>query len=284
MAAKPKLTTPQVLKLFTQVPHEFIDDFFSLYDREKIVENPYIIDLDKLAKWLDVRKDILMRTLRASYKEGTHYVKVKGVRPPKGSSNRYQRVMITPETMKRMCMRSKSEKSETVRTYFIEIEQFILHYNDEIVDGLMRGIHEDARERLAERTKDGPGSLYVLRAAEDPTDFLVKFGETGQNIEDRLKTYNTGRATDAELLYIYKTPYRKEVERCVKKLMAAQRYKARREIYKVDLEIIAKLISGCATMSLKLGYAKRVSRMTGDYYMIFTSDVDEAANAQPAKT
>jgi phage anti-repressor protein len=274
--ASPKLTTPQILKLFTQVPRDFIDDFFSLYDPKKLIENPYIIDLDKLAKWLVVEKKRLLSTLRASYKEGTHYVKVKGP-PPKGSSNRYQRVMITPETMKRMCMRSKSEKSETVRTYFIEIEQFILHYNDEIVDGLMRSIHEDARKNLAQRTKDGPGSVYVLRAAEDPTDFLVKFGETGQKIEDRLKAYNTGRATDAELLYIYKTPYRKEVERCVKKLMAAQRYKPHRELYKVDLEIIAKLISGCATMSLKLRYAKRVSRMTGDYYIIFTSDLEEAA-------
>ena len=256
--------------------HLFIDDFFSLYDREKVIENPFIINLDVLAKWIVVEKRRLHSTLRASYKEGTHYVKVKGP-PPKGSSNRYQRVMITPETMKRMCMRSRSEKSETVRTYFIEIEQFILHYNDEIVDGLMRSIHEDARKNLAKRTNDGPGSLYVLRAADDPTDFLAKFGETGQKIEDRLSTYNTGRATDAELLYIYKTPYRKEVERCVKKLMAAQRYKPRREIYKVDLAIIAKLISGCASMSIKLGYAKRVSRMTGDYYMIFTSDLDEAS-------
>jgi hypothetical protein len=39
---KTKLTTPEVLKLFTRVPHEFIDDFFALYDRKKLVFNPYI--------------------------------------------------------------------------------------------------------------------------------------------------------------------------------------------------------------------------------------------------
>jgi hypothetical protein len=57
--------------------------------------------------------------------------------------------------------------------------------------------------------------------------------------------------------------------------MYAQRQKPRREIYKVDMEIIAKLISGCAKLSMKLHYAKRASKMTGDYYMIFSSDLDE---------
>ena len=99
-------------------------------------------------------------------------------------------------------------------------------------------------------------------------------------MKDRLHSYNTGRAKDAEVLYVYKAPYRKEVERCVKKLMAKQRYKPRREIYQVDSEIIAKLISGCAQMSMKLHYAKRMSRMTGNYYMIFTSDLDESKHVE----
>jgi hypothetical protein len=206
--------------------------------------------------------------------EETDYTHVKGVRP-KNTSNRYKKIMITPDTMKRLCMRSRSQKSETVRTYFIEIEDFIIHYNDEIVDGLMHMIQDDARKRIAERTKDGPGTVYILRAAEDPTELLNKLGETEQSIKIRLSGYNTGRATDAEMLYIYKAPYRKEVERCVKKLMRTHQLKPRREIYKVNHEIIAKLISGCAQMSMKLHFAKKTSRMTGDYFIIFESDIDE---------
>ena len=189
--------------------------------------------------------------------------------------------MLTADCMKRLCMRSRSDKAETVRTYFIEIETFLVSYNDQIVDGLMRDIHEDVRRNIAEKRKDGPGKVYVIRAADNPTVFLKnvvptelnKVGQTAQTMDDRLKVYNTGRATDAEVLSVYKVPFRKEVEMCVKKLMHKRRFVKGREIYEVDNEIITKLIAGCDQMSMKLHYVKQKSKMTGPLYIIFTSDV-----------
>ena len=188
--------------------------------------------------------------------------------------------MITPDCMKRLCMRSRTLKAETVRTYFIKIEEFIATYKTEIVDGLMRNIHEDARRNRAEKRKDGPGIVYVIRAADDPRDFLNnvelnKIGQTSMSMDDRLRVYNTGRAKDAEMLTVYKVPFRKEVEMCVKKLMYKKRYIKRREIYEVDNEIITKLIERCNEMSMKLHYVTRKSKLTGPYYIIFTSDVDD---------
>lgn len=189
--------------------------------------------------------------------------------------------MLTDDCIKRLCMRSHSNKAETVRTYFIEIETFLVRYNDDIVDGLMRNIHEDMRRNIAEKRKDGPGKVYVIRAADNPTEFLKsvnkvelnKIGQTGQSMDERLRVYNTGRAKDAEVLSVYRAPYRKEVEMCVKKLMHKKQHIKGREIYEVDNEIITKLIAGCDRMSMKLHYVTRKSKMTGPFYLIFTTDV-----------
>ena len=64
----PKLSVPQVIKLFTNVPATFVDDFFLLYDPKD--PSTFIVDLDVLSKWLDVAKYGLFRTLRQSYKIG----------------------------------------------------------------------------------------------------------------------------------------------------------------------------------------------------------------------
>jgi len=268
----PNLTVAQVIKLFTSVPHEFVDDFFSMYDRDDIMNDGYSIDLEQLSKWLNTKKYCLMQTLKESYKKDIDYVVRKSNKP--NSSNRHQLVLLTSDTMKRLCMRSKSEKAETVRTYFIEIEEFLSHYNEEIVDGLMRNINEDARRNIAEKRKDGPGSVYILRASKEMKD-VNKIGQTGMDMAKRLRSYNTGRAEDVEVLQVFKVQYRKEVEMCVKKLMKEKRYKKRREVYHVDYAIISKLITGCAQMSMKLHYTARKSSMDGEYYIIFTSEAEK---------
>ena len=82
---------------------------------------------------------------------------------------------------------------------------------------------------------------------------------------------------------MYHTEYRKEVERCVKKLMVEKQFKKRKELYEVDQDIIRKLIRGCASLSMKLRYtgnSKGKSLMNGKYYMIFSSDLD-GPNVKP---
>ena len=72
----PKLTTVEVIKLFTKVPQGFAEDFFSLYSKNH-VKDDYIINIDKLAKWLDVPKNNLVKTLRESYTINTDYIEIK---------------------------------------------------------------------------------------------------------------------------------------------------------------------------------------------------------------
>lgn len=163
--------------------------------------------------------------------------------------------MLTADAMKRICMRSASNNAETVRSYFIEIEDFVIHYNEQIVDGLMRDIQNLAMKERHNNKGDCHGYVYILRAAAN----VNKVGETMLELLKRLSTYNTGRIKDVELLYSYRTTHRKEVEKCVKALMKEKRYRKRRELYEVDWEIISKFIKGCARLSLKLDQNTKVS-------------------------
>lgn len=51
-AARP--TIPEAIKMFTNVQHEFIDDFFSVYDAEP--SSDFVISLDVVTKWLNADK------------------------------------------------------------------------------------------------------------------------------------------------------------------------------------------------------------------------------------
>lgn len=268
----PKLSTAEVIKLFTNVPKKFVDDFLALYDPTYPAD--FVIDLDILANWLDVKKGFLLRTLRTSYKLNQDYITRKEPIVSKFGGNNYIKVMLTADCMKRLCLRSKSVKAETVRTYFIEIENFLFHYNDAIVDGLMKNIQEMQMKNISKKKPDGPGVVYVIKVNKK----VKKFGHT-EDMEKRLAAYNTGRINGVKLLHIYSTDYRKEVERCVKKLMEKKRYVKRKELYEVDEEIIEKLIEGCSGLSMKLHYTgskaelQRDSLMNGKYYVIFSSDI-----------
>lgn len=274
MPKRVHLSFVQVVKLFTTVPHKFIDDFYQFYKDDTY--NEYIVDSNKLAEWLDIPKSELLRTLRRSYQKNVDYtVKAAPKRQAgeKYGGNRHLEVMLTLDCMKRICMRSQSTMAETVRSYFIEIEEFQMKYNDQIVDGLMRDIQDLALQETARDNNDGPGVIYIIRASKEHSS-LYKIGQT-KDLYKRLSTYNTGRADDVEVLSIYKTPYRKEVEKCVKRLMKEKEYKSRREIYHVDWSIIQKVIMGCSQFSMKLHKTSRKNKLDGEYYMIFTSDLDK---------
>jgi phage anti-repressor protein len=267
---KEKLNVSDVVKLFTNVPSKFVDDFFELY-RPDTKQYEFVINIDSVAKWLDVEKFTLNSTLKKSYKVGIDYTVERVARDGaiKSGSNNYIKVMLTPDCMKRMCMRSRSKKAETVRTYFIEIESFIIKYNSQIVDGIVRDIKKTEAFHKQHPLKEGPGYIYIIRAAAAHSN-LYKLGHT-QDLYKRLSTYNTGRSTDVELLYAYHVQRRKEVESCVKVMMKDKQYKKRREIYHVDIDIIKKVIDGCSSLSdAKLHHKTAKSRLDGEYYMVFS--------------
>ena len=262
-----KLTKSELVKIFTKVPNEFVDDFFSTLQDSHSEDNEFPINLELICKWLQTPKIAMRRTLKASYVIDIDYkvniLPKEQKHQGRGGSNRLE-VVLTIDCFKRLCMRSRTARAELVRTYFIELDDFISHYSDQISDGIMNDIKNVAKKMNKNSTKDGPGYIYVLRVAKE----LVKLGYAKDLIK-RLAVYNTGRVEDVEVLYAFRTESRKRVEGCIKGLLEAKRYKKRREIYEADLDIVKKLINGCNKMSLEIIGKKEKSTQDGKYYLMF---------------
>ena len=261
-----KLTKSEIIKVFTKIPSDFVDDFYNILDKNM---TDYPINLDIVAKWLHVEKTALVKTLHKSYTKNEDYTEEHNtITNTKGHN--YKKIMLSVDCFKRLCMRSRSQKAEEVRTYFIELDNFISHYSDQISDGIVRDIEKVSKKIKEYPNKDGPGYIYAIRASNEKSG-LIKIGYATDLIQ-RLCVYDVGRAEDVELLYAFRTTYRKKVENCLKALMEAKRFKKRKEIYEVDLDIIKKLITGCDKLSIDATKVKEKSDQDGKYYLMFMKE------------
>ena len=245
------LNLPEFLKKYSTIPNQFIDDFFSLYDY-KTSDSDMIIDFDNLAKWLNVTKRNLKKTLERTYTKNIDY-KINIIKSSsKGRPT--EEIMITPDCMKRMCMLSASAKSEEVRTYFIKIEKLLDKYKQVIIDELNKkvGILEQNQ-----KPKINPkhGVIYVIRSSKTTED-IFKLGRSKKFLA-RLMAHNSSEADDVEIMLLYETDNIIQVENCVKNALKTKQYRKRKEIYQVDMDTIKQVISGCDDIISKVKNTKK---------------------------
>ena len=159
-------------------------------------------------------------------------------------------------------MRSSSKKADEVRTYFIELDNFVTQYTKRIIEGLVKNLNIVEKKQRS----DGSGWIYIFRVKGN----IMKLGQT-QDLIKRLQAYNTGRLDDIELLATYETEYRKKAEDCVKTFVKAKRYRKRRELYEVDEDIIQRVMGMCTKIGdTKLSNNEQwKAKENGLYYMIF---------------
>ena len=119
-----------------------------------------------------MRKDNLKKTLIASYIKNIDYKikKIKSNIPGKPK----EEILITSDCCKRLCMLSKTQKAEEVRTYFIEIEKLVNKYKNYIIEALNKKIDilENNQKPISD-TKSG--IIYILKT--DKNIDLYKIGK-----------------------------------------------------------------------------------------------------------
>ena len=76
-----------------------------------------VILLDTVVLWLGGNKAELHRTLKRTYKVNIDYTSEKNPVESKSKAKHYVRILITSECFKRLCMVTRTEKSEMVRSY-----------------------------------------------------------------------------------------------------------------------------------------------------------------------
>lgn len=264
-----KMELATFLKKHSSISNEFIERFLSMYDPQT-TQTDCVIELDVVAKWLHVRKENLVKTLKSGYRKNVDYkfeLVGKKTNTRYGGNNR-KKYLITPDCFKRLCMRSTSYESENVRSYFISLESLIVKYKDHMLAGMQQEIKQLEKNQMPKSVEDSAGYIYVFRAS--PTrNSVYKIGRTS-NLVNRLRTYQTGHADDdIDLIYKYRTDNHKTVEGCLKTMLKEKQYRKYKEVYEVDIDIIKQLIKECdgvATIKTELFKAKRVKTQKGAGY------------------
>jgi phage anti-repressor protein len=277
------------IKRFTVVPQDFVDELFRFYD-ENTMQTDIVILLDDVAKWLNCSKYELVETLKRSYVENIDY-KINKIPNPnkiknKYTSNNYKLVLISADCFKRLCMMSRAEKANIVRTYFIDVETQFIRYKNQLMEGLKTDIKRLEND-LNPKRKDIPtlndanGYIYIIKAS-DEVDDLFKIGRAG-NIKKRLFSYQTGKAHEVDLIYVLAVHDMKSAEKCVKSHLLEYQYRTRREIYQVPLDMLKIIIDTCNRVDgAKKQYIKRKNYQKAgknsqgilkSYYAVFNKDL-----------
>lgn len=234
------------LKTYSTINNKFIDDFFGQYNNDTD-DTDFVIDLDNVAKWLKCFKRNLKTTLVESYRKDIDYIIDR--KTMTGSKGRPSEViLLTPECFKRLCMMSKTEKAEEVRSYFIAIEQHLDKYKSYIIEGLNKKIKKYESELKVTPKPSTKGAIYVLKTTED-IEGVYKIGRT-KNFADRLKVHQSSHPDKLDIAFVYETDNIESVESCLRDLLKDNKYRKRREFYEIDLTLLKQFIKNCDCMHL----------------------------------
>lgn len=228
----------QFLKDRSNIDEEFIDDFFGLYKCDT-TSTDKIIPLQSIANWFGAKKFSLLRTLKTSYKRGLDYT-IKKKKSKRGRPK--QIVLLTPNCFKRLGMLSKTKKGEHIRDYFIELEQLIDKYKNNMYKKVTRRIKKLERNQKGKQMKM-KGVVYILKAADDSTT-LYKLGKT-VDLKRRLQEHNSSNADNVEVVYTLETKNIDQVEKCAHALMKKYKYRKYKEVYQINADILKDVIELC---------------------------------------
>jgi superfamily II DNA or RNA helicase/phage anti-repressor protein len=102
--------------------------FYPFYDEGK-TEYDYTINLEKIASWLEVRKEHLKDLLINNFKENEDYIELKNTNNGKGigrGRNNRKIIMLKYMCAKELCMISRTKKSQIIRKFFIDVEKLLI--------------------------------------------------------------------------------------------------------------------------------------------------------------
>lgn len=233
------------LKKYSNIPNQFLDDFFKLFNYESIDNTEKIVNGNDVIKWLDIHKHNLKKTLKKSYIKDVDYTisKITKLKGKGGQTNEI--IMLTIDCFKMLCQSTQSKKGKEVRRYFIDVEKLLNKYKSYIIEGL-----EDKVKLLQKNRKPKinpqKGVIYVFRTPDTPENNLYKIGRT-IDLKKRLQSHSSGLSEDIDVLFIQEVDDVNKIEKCAKEAMKKFQYRKYKEIYQVNIDVIKFIIKNCDT-------------------------------------
>lgn len=269
-----QISLQDYLKKFSAVNNKFIDDFFGLFN-ERTKNNDFVIDIDSISKWLNIIRGNIKKTLTESYRQNIDYKIIEQKSTTAGRP--FEKILLTPKCFKHICMLTKSPKGKEVRSYYIQLEEHIDIYKDNIINDLRRE-NEILRNDLKPlEIPKNYGAIYVLKTDNDiELKDVYKIGSS-DDFKSRLLTHQTSHVHNIKVEYMYKTNDVKGVERCLKTILRERQYRKRKEFYQIELDDLKKIIDNCGdSISLLKKPRTTKSSMSGggenNYFVMLSSE------------
>ena len=115
------ITLTDYLKTHSDVNHEFIDDFFLI--NYNCLTN--LINLEKIIKWTDYKKNDLKKYLFNNYKEKKDY-KIK--KDKKNLKSKNETILLTPSCLRSIIMLKQSDKNLKLIEDYFKLEEIKEEY------------------------------------------------------------------------------------------------------------------------------------------------------------
>ena len=222
-----------LLKQYTNIDVGFINTFFKQF---KIGgELNFDIEDKNASKYLGISLITIRKRLSNAYSktnkfiENVDYIKIK---TKKTSSVIY---MLNYQCFEKLAMSGDSEKSESVRMYFIKLREFLVEHQELIFQAMETKTNLDKYR--------GYNSIYFF-AVDDRKQDILKVGRT-KDIVQRLRNYNVGRIKEVELKYFALVTNSLLIERCIKITLKSNQIFENKEIFKVEPRLLKKVIDDC---------------------------------------
>jgi phage anti-repressor protein len=255
------------LKKFSSISNKFIDDFFGLFN-ENTTDDDFVIDIDAISRWLNILRGNIKKTLTESYRKNIDYKITENKSITAGRPS--EKIMLTPDCFKRICMLTKSSKGEEVRSYYIQLEKHLDKYKDNIINDLRSRVKVLENNLKPLEIPKSQGVIYVLKTDEGiGLNDIHKIGST-TDFKSRLLTHQSSHVDNIKVEHVYVTTDVKGVERCLKAILQERQYRKRKEFYQIELDDLKKIIDNCGN-SLTLLKKTRINKSSGssknNYYI-----------------
>ena len=186
---------------------EFMKDFFFIQKNDEYKNHkPFIIDLDTLCKWINIQKRDFKTSLLKNYKKDVDYVFIEKI---KTKGRPLEKYLLTVRCFKKLCIRSNSKNGDKIIDYYLQLEEIIDRYKNDIIIQRDEMIHNlkvennflESKHRFIE-SKSGYIYIYQSKCTKNGIDTICyKYGKTA-NMKKIIRKYQTGNPGAEMICYI----------------------------------------------------------------------------------
>ena len=152
-------------------------------------------------------------------------------------------IIITSDTFKMLCMRSKTKKADKVRQYYLNLEKLIDEYKDTIINNLNTKIKVLENDLKKDDLHQG-GHVYIFEEIDQLNDKYIRIGSS-DDVKKRMSNHNSSSLHKKNILYKIKTSNIKQFEKCLQTHFYNFRFRKNKDYYKISNDMIEKAIENC---------------------------------------